>query len=75
MAPQEQHRYEQANGEFRQVGFLRDVNRDENFGDAFFSDGLSPRRRKGKSLSIGSPKTMVSNHLSAFGFNDLVSFT
>ena len=39
LAPQVQRQYEHANGEFRQSGFLRDVNQDENFGDAVFSDG------------------------------------
>jgi hypothetical protein len=48
LAPQEQHRYEQANGEFRQSGFLRGVNQDENFGDAVFSDGPLDWETQGK---------------------------
>src|ERR1035437_6835096 len=56
LAPQEQHRYEQANGEFRQSGFLRDVNQDENFGDAVFSDGPLAWETQGKIAFEWLPK-------------------
>ena len=48
LAPQEEHRSEQANGEIRQSGFLRGVNQDENFGDAVFSDGPLDWETQGK---------------------------
>jgi hypothetical protein len=50
MAPQDEHRYEQANRESPRSGFLRSVNQGENFGDTAFFDGSLAWGAQGESL-------------------------
>jgi len=56
MAPQDGHRSELSNGEFRRINFLQGVNQDENFGGAVFSDGFLAWRRKGNRCRMAPQK-------------------